>query len=106
MKILYKKDMPLLSRTRVAIEIEHPEKSTPSKAEMIKEIASLLKSPEDAIIIRHVYTKYGKTKTKVIVNVYKNAEDLKRIEGIKEKVKKEKAPEEAKAEPAKKVEGK
>jgi ribosomal protein S24E len=94
MKILYKREMPLLSRTRVGIEIEHPGKETPSKSSIKKEVASILKVKEELISIRHIYSKYGKTKSKVIVHIYNTLEDLKRIEGLKEEPKKEEKPQE------------
>mgnify|MGYP001566203550 CR=1 FL=1 len=92
MKIVKQVDAPLLSRKRVAIEIEHFGKSTPKKEEIKKEIANLLKTKEELVAIRHIYTKYGYGKSKVMVHVYDKLEDLQRLEKKKVIVKKEKQP--------------
>src|SRR3989338_1422624 len=84
MKVLKHTEMPLLKRTRYTIELEHLSQPTPKKDAIKKEIASLLKTQEELISIRHLYTKFGIGKTKAIVNVYQNIEDLKRLEKKKE----------------------
>ena len=98
MKILKQVDTPLLSRKRVEIEIEHFDKATPKKEELKKQISELLKTKEELVSLRHIYTKYGYGKSKAIVHVYEKLEDLQRLEKkkiIKPKEKKE-APKEVK----------
>ncbi|MDD5254269.1 MAG: hypothetical protein PHG05_04190 [Candidatus Nanoarchaeia archaeon] len=86
--LIKEQEMPLLLRKRLTYEVEF-EKSTPRKEDVKKEIAKATGVPEEHIKLRHLYQKYGTTKAKAIVNVYKNAEDLKRVEEIKKKKKKD-----------------
>ncbi len=90
MKILYEKENPLLNRKRVALEIDHPNSSTPSRTKLKSDIAKHLKTDEKLILIRHVYSKFGENKSKVIVHVYNDEKELNRLE----KIKREKAPKE------------
>ncbi len=85
MKILNQIEAPLLNRTRVVLELEHLGKSTPKKEEIQKEVSTFLKESPELISIKHVYSKYGIGKSKVIINVYKNAEDYKKFETKKQK---------------------
>ena len=85
MKVIKKVDTPLLSRTRVTLEDEHFGKATPTKATLKKEAAALLNVPEELVSLRHIYTKYGIGKSKIIAHVYNKLEDLQRLEKKKEK---------------------
>jgi small subunit ribosomal protein S24e len=79
LEIKEKKEVPLLSRTRVHLNVEF-EKETPSREMIRKELAKILKSKEELIIIKHVYSKFGKKEAKIIAHVYENLDDLKKIE--------------------------
>ncbi|MEK6974081.1 MAG: hypothetical protein AABW41_02495 [Nanoarchaeota archaeon] len=100
MKIVKETDFPLLQRKRYTVEINHDKKATPKNEELKKEISSFLKVSEDLISIRHIYTNYGETVSKIITNVYKTVEDLKKIEVKNKKPKKKKEKKAGKA-PAK-----
>jgi len=95
--LIEEKEAPLLMRKRISFEIDNEKNKTPPEAEIKKSVAEKLKVDESTVAIRHVYQKYGTAKSKVIAHVYKNAEELKRIEEIKKKAKK-KAKEEKKKE--------
>lgn len=88
MKIIYNKEMPLLNRRRVTLELEHLNNKTPSKEEMKKKVSEVLKSPEELVALRHIYTRFGYGKSKVIANVYNKKEDIDYLE--KKKIKKQK----------------
>ena len=95
LELLEKKEMPLLSTTRMQFLMEF-EKATPKREDIVKEVAKKAGSDEKLTIIRHVYTKFGKREAKVIAHVYKSMDDLKRIEEksmIKKHVKEEPKPE-------------
>ena len=96
LKIINKKEYPLLSRTRVESEIAF-EKSTPSKDEIKSKLGKDLGKDEKLIVVKGIYTEYGLKKCKNLSYVYENEESLKRIEVQKEK-KKEAKPEEKAAE--------
>ncbi len=96
--LIEEKEAPLLKRRRITFEIDNEKQKTPSETEVKKAIAENLKTGEEVIAIRHIYQKYGKGKSKVIAHIYKNQEDLKRIEEIKKKAKKKEAKQEKKEE--------
>ena len=99
LKILNKKEEPLLSRIKVESEIEF-ESATPSEKEVKSGLAKTLGKDEKLLDIKGIYTLYGLKKAKVLCYAYENEEILKRIkiEGRKSKEKKEGAKEEGKKE--------
>lgn len=99
-------ETPLLSRKRVTIMATY-EGATPSRKELTTQIAKKLSSDENLVILKHIYTRFGMQKAKIIAHIYQNEKDLKTYEdlsmlakhGRAEKVKKEaKKQEENKAE--------
>jgi len=100
MEILKERDMDLLSRKRVSIMIEN-KGSTPSRSELINEIAKKFKVTPELVIIKHIYQQFGRNKTKLIVNIYTDKAKMERFEhanllkkhAAKEQPKKEKKEE-------------
>ncbi len=90
MKLLYEKEMPLLNRKRVAFLIEHSKAQTPSRESIIKKIAEDLKVKEELVAVRHIYTKFGETNSKVIANVYQDEKDVNFLEDIPRSLNKKK----------------
>ena len=88
MKKIYDIEMPLLNRRRVSLEIEHPTGGTPSKNDIKKKVAEFLKVPEELVAVKHVYSRFGEGKSKIITHVYNKKQDIEFFE--KKKVKKEK----------------
>lgn len=78
----------LLNRKRISYEVLSADK-TPSKEELKQGIASGLKISPNLIRVKHIYQRFGQKKSKAIVHVYKNEEDLKNTEKIKKKKGKE-----------------
>ena len=93
MKKLNEVNSPLLNRKQVSFETEHFQKSTPKKRDLAKQIAAELKVAEEVINIKRITTPFGSTKSKIIADIYKTKEDLKKYAKIG---KKEKSQEEAK----------
>lgn len=93
MKKLKETFSPLIHRTEMTFEVEHFEKATPRKTEISKNIASELKVSEDLIHIKKIITHFGSKKSKIIADVYKSKEELKKYANIG---KKEKAPDASK----------
>ncbi|MEM3374521.1 MAG: hypothetical protein QXE31_04845 [Candidatus Woesearchaeota archaeon] len=91
--LLKEKEMKLLSRKRVSLEVDS--KATPSRLELIKEISKKLNHPEDLIVIKHIYPQFGKNKAKVIAHLYQDKEKMKIFE-LKELLDKHKPKEEKK----------
>lgn len=94
MKKLKEVKAPLLKRTRITYEIEHPNAATPKKEDIKKKVAEELNVKPELVSIRHIYSHFGSNKSKIIVHVYESEKDLKFLEtpkGKKEKrVKKKK----------------
>ena len=84
--MIKERENPLLLRKRVTFEASF-DGATPKKEDILKLISASLKAPEDSILIRHIYPKFGDQKAKVIAHVYSNKEDLKKIEAINKKKK-------------------
>lgn len=89
MKRLYEKEMPLLSRKRIAFEIEHAGKSTPPREQIKKEVSKALNIKPELIAIRHIYSRFGANKIKVICHVYEDEKMLQFFDPLKKKEKKE-----------------
>lgn len=92
LKMLNEQEVPLLGRKRINYIVEF-DLGTPSKKEILENLARSLKIDKELIAIRHIYQRFGDTKAKIIVHVYKNKEDLKKLE---KKVKKEESVEKPK----------
>lgn len=89
MKITKNTENPLLSRTRLEIEIPHNRKPTPKKTDITKAIADLMKTTENLVVVEHIYTAFSSGISNVIAYIYKDENALKRMQ-IKKKKKKEK----------------
>ena len=92
-KITEKKESPLLYRTEIMADITG-EKATPSKDELKKKCASILKADEKLIVVKKITTSFGSTNAKAVLYQYKDEKKLKSIEP-KEKKKEEKKEGEA-----------
>ena len=75
-EILKEKDMKLLSRKRYTLMIEN-KGATPSRHDLLKSLSEKFKVKQELIAIKHIYAQYGRSKTKLIVNIYK---DIKKME--------------------------
>src|SRR3989338_4743668 len=92
LKKLKEKEFPLLGRTRITYELDHSGKSTPSKESVKSTVVSESKKPAELTSVRHIFTKFGTQKSKVIVHYYDDEKTLKFIETPKGKKTKEEKP--------------
>ncbi len=74
-KIISERENKLIGRKELTIEIEHIGKSTPSRYDVRKYIAELLKIPLDLVYVRKLRTEYGWGKTVGEIHIYN---DIKR----------------------------
>ncbi|MBD3248599.1 hypothetical protein GF336_00960 [Candidatus Woesearchaeota archaeon] len=90
----------LLSRKEIIAEMIF-EGPTPSKQDVAKKIAESLKSDAENIVVKHIYTEFGKPKASILAYVYNSKKDREEIETKhkkqreKEEAEKKKAAEEA-----------
>lgn len=99
LRILHKKDNPLLHRIEIDAELT-AEGPTPSNKDVAKELAKQTKAEEKMIIIKHIYSRFGTNQSDVLAYVYNDEARMKEIELIKEvkEEKKQEAPKEEKKE--------
>ncbi len=101
LKIISKKDNPLLKRKEVQFQIEHgPNGKTPARLDVKRSIASELQVKDTLVFIKRMHTKTGTNISVGEANAYESAEQAKRIEPdyiIKRNSPPEKPKEEAKA---------
>jgi small subunit ribosomal protein S24e len=99
-EILKERDTPLLSRTRYTFGLSF-KGATPTRKQIRDAIATKVKSDPSLTVVKHVYTRYGVEKAKVIAHTYSKKEDMIRFEdkGLLEKhTEKKKEPKEEKKE--------
>ena len=87
-KIIHEKEAPLLNRREVSLELNFPGVKTPTKAEVVKKASELLKTEENLIEFQRITPTFGLSKCKALVHVYKDINELTRIERKKKKPKK------------------
>ncbi len=96
--VLKERDTPLLARKRVTLEAEYGS-ATPSRLDLKKEVAKKLSADDKLVILKHIYTRFGKQKAKIIAHIYSDEKEMKRLENdvlvkkhFKEEKKEEAAP--------------
>ena len=89
LKIIEKKEEPLLSRTKIISEVNFSA-STPSKNETKSKIASLLNANENLVVVKHIYTDFGLKKASVESYLYNDEKEMGSIEIKPKKEKKTK----------------
>lgn len=77
--------MPLLARKRIKFELDHPNAATPPKTLLKEEIAKKYNTQPQLVAIRHVYTKFGLQRARVIAHIYQDEATLKSLEPPKGK---------------------
>ena len=83
LKIIDQKEMPLLERKVINLELESHGTATPKKSEVVKELVSLLKTKESLLKVKRIHPHYGGDKADVKVHLYSNEEALKTFEKVK-----------------------
>lgn len=101
LKIKEEKENPFFERKELEIELKHSGSATPSKQEIVKELASKYSAPEENILIDYIFTKKGISESIVKVKIYKKKPKIK-----EKKVKKKKEKAKPKKEEKPKVEEK
>ena len=84
-KILSRKEYPLLKRERINLELTFLNQPTPKNDDIKKSLSSFLKAEETLMAVQHVYTKFGESKAKIILNLYKDIDTFNLFEKKKEK---------------------
>ncbi len=85
---------PLMKREEVLFSVDHGGRATPSRADLLKEVARKVKAKEDLVIIDRIFTSTGDSRSSLRVLVYKKANDIPKgkIEKMKTRMEKKKKP--------------
>jgi len=75
-KVISEKNNPFFKRKEIRIEISHPSKSTPSKSEIIKEVAKKFSVPEDKVQIDYIFSKKGVSESEVNIKILGEKEEV------------------------------
>ena len=92
LKQIQETESPLLKRKEMEFEVSY-DKVTPKAGDIKKAVAEKLKKNEDVIVVKKIEQLYGISKAKIFVKVYDSPEELKLVEIINKKPKKEKGEE-------------
>lgn len=79
-KIVSEKENPLLKRKEICFQIEHAQTGTPSRMEVRKAVANILKTDIDLVYVKKFETKTGAFTAVGTANVYDSGEQAKFVE--------------------------
>lgn len=79
-KLKNRKENPLMEREEIKFEVEHQNSPTPSRAEVMEELASELDVSEDLILIDKLATLHGRHTASGMARIYESEERLKELE--------------------------
>ena len=79
LEITKERDMPLMSRKRYTAYATF-KGATPNRLQIRDAISKKVKSEPGLTIIKHIYTRYGVEKAKIIAHAYSKKEDMARYE--------------------------
>lgn len=97
--VVSQKKNPLLAREEAVVRVHHAGQRTPSRQEMLKDVAHALKANENSIIIDRIMTLQGETISEAWVLAYEKKDDVPayKIEKMKRRMKVAKEAEKAAA---------
>ncbi len=107
-KILEERANPLLHRHEYRFEVTHPTAATPKRDEVRTELAKLVRSPKERVIVERMHARFGTAVSRGDANVYETVDALTKItrehilvrHGLKEKATKAPPTEAAPTPPA------
>lgn len=90
LKIIKKKDNPLLSRVEIEAEADFFKEPTPNREDIKKRIASIEKVNENLVVVKSICSSFGAGKANILAYAYKSEEELMKVEPKKKEIKKPK----------------
>ena len=97
-KIISKKENPLLNRTEIEFECDYPSEGTPNLLEVKHKLVALEDASNNLLVVDSMKPSYGATKAVGLAKVYDSVEKLQEIEPKAVIAKNEEPEEEAPAE--------
>jgi small subunit ribosomal protein S24e len=80
-EIILKKENPLLNRSEVRFRISHPKEKVPTRKSVRDELAGLLNTSKDKVVIDNMKAEFGKPGTIGYAKIYNKSEDALEVEG-------------------------
>lgn len=80
LEIMKEKEIPLLERKRIVLRYASQEGKTPARKTVAKEVAKMVNAKDDQVAIRHIYSQFGATSSKIIAHVYKDFKTMEKFE--------------------------
>jgi small subunit ribosomal protein S24e len=78
--VVSRKDNPLLGRIEIQFKISHPKDRTPNRNDVREELANVINSKKDRVVVDSMQTIFGKSETVGYAKVYESAKLAKKIE--------------------------
>ncbi|EHY66301.1 small subunit ribosomal protein S24e [Nematocida ausubeli] len=79
-KILEKKQNPLLDRMELSLSVYHPSSGTPNKKDISKMLSEQLNASTDNIIVKDCFTRFGTHVSTAAAKIYNKKSSLEKIE--------------------------
>ncbi len=80
LKIVEKKENPLLHRVEIKFEVSHPKTKTPTRDEVRSLLAANLNADKSRVILNDMHTPFGAAVTRGFAKIYDSVEEAKKIE--------------------------
>ncbi len=79
-EVVERKSNPLLERDEIKFEVSHEGEPTPALADVKKLLRAKLNSKAELTVIDEIHSHFGSPRSAGFAKVYKNSDQLKRIE--------------------------
>ena len=73
-KIISKKENPLLSRTEIVFEVYHGGEATPSRDQVRESLSKMIKAKKETLVIDHMSPNFGRAQTAGYAKLYSSKE--------------------------------
>ncbi len=80
LKIVEKKENPLLHRVEIRFVVSHPKGKTPSREDVRSLISANLNADKNRVILDHMHTPFGSNETNGYAKIYESVDYAKRVE--------------------------
>jgi len=79
-EVVSRKDNPLLGRIEIQFKISHGKDRTPTRDDIRNELATMVNSKKDRVVIDHMNSVFGKAETVGYAKIYEKKETAQKIE--------------------------
>jgi len=80
LKILERRENPLLHRVEIKFEIVHPKDKTPTREDVRNLLAANLNAEKKRVILDRMHTTFGEPRTQGVAKIYESVDHAMKIE--------------------------